>query len=193
MQPVNFLSKLNSSLSKQQQRDRKIFKLALIFFSISLFSFVVTLGCTFYLQFKLKSIKTQIPQATKQINTEKQVESNYIFFVNKLIIIKELFDKRADKQIAMGYFADLFGPDIRISGLNYNMEEGILSLTVTSPTVFSLENAFAALDNPEVTKNFSSLLKTNLNRNLQGEYRFDLIISFSEDSALVTVDKEYEE
>jgi hypothetical protein len=191
MQSVNFLSKLNLSLSKQQEKDRKIFRYVIIVFGVTAFFFLAALGSNIYLQFRLKQIQAQIKQAQNEVDSERQLEADYLFFVNKLIIIRELFDQRTDKQIAMGYFADLFGPNIRISGLRYNMEEGILSLKVTSPHVFYLEEAFGKIDDPLVREHFATLNKSNLIRSGFGEYSFDLTVSFSDDSELVTIEREY--
>lgn len=191
MQGVNFLSKLNLSLSKQQEKDRKIFRYVIVVFGITAFFFLVAFGSNVYLQFRLNQIQAQIKQAQNEVDSERQLEADYLFFVNKLVIIRELFDQRTDKQIAMGYFADLFGPNIRISGLRYNMEEGILSLKVTSPHVFYLEEAFTKIDDPLVREHFATLEKSNLIRSGFGEYSFDLTVSFSDDSELVTIEREY--
>jgi hypothetical protein len=114
-----------------------------------------------------------------------------LFFVDKLKIIRQLFDNRSDKQIAMGFFQDLFGPNINISGLTYDMETGILSLTVSSPHVFYLEEALDVLDDPAVKKHFATMTKTALTRNLDASYNFRLNVSFSEDSELVEKEQEY--
>lgn len=190
---VNFLSQINKKLSRQQKKDKKIFKIILIFFSVIFTAFFLVFASSLYLQYRLKSVKAQIEQVKKQINAEQQLEADYLFFVNKLIIIRELFDQRADKQIAIGYFSDLLGPNIEISGLNYDMETGILSLTITSPHVFYLEEVFTILDQPEVRENFASFEKNTLNRQMNGEYSFILTIGFHEESELIDMGKEYEQ
>ncbi|KUK79025.1 MAG: hypothetical protein XD95_0653 [Microgenomates bacterium 39_7] len=188
---INFLSKQNKKLSKQQEKDKLIFKYALIAFIICSVAFLGVFSINLYLQYKINQVQAQTTTARKQIDSERTLEANYLFFVNKLAIIRELFDQRANKQIAMGFFSELFGPNIAISGLTYNMEDGILSLQVTSPHVFYLEEALEVLEDPEVTKYFSSLTKSNLNRQAMGQYTFSLTVSFSEDSELVIVETEY--
>ncbi len=190
---VNFLSKINQKLSRQQEKDNKIFKVLLVVFGVVFAIFLVVFASSFYLRYRLKSVKAQIEQAKKQINAEQQLEANYLFFVNKLVIIRELFDQRADKQIATGYFSNLLGPNIEISGLNYDMETSILSLTITSPHIFYLEDVFQALDDQEVKKNFATFEKSNLSRQMTGEYSFVLTVGFTDESELMTVETEYEE
>ncbi len=188
---INFLSKQNVKLSKQQEKDRLIFKYALIVFIVCSVAFLGIFSINLYLQYRINQVQAQVMTAKKQIDSERTLEANYLFFVNKLTIIRELFDQRANKQIAMGFFSELFGPNITISGLNYNMEEGILSLQVVSPHVFYLEEALEVLEDPDVTKYFTSLTKSNLNRQPMGQYAFSLTVSFSDDSELVTIESEY--
>ncbi len=185
MQNINFLAQENLRLSDQQKKDLRIFKYAAIVFGTVAIIFTILLGLRFYFQYKTKRVKAQISQATKQINNSQQLEADYLFFVNKLKVIRELFEQRSSKQIAMGYFNNLFGPNITISGITYNMEEGILSLRVSSPHVFYLEEALEVLEDPAVGKNFSSMSKTDLSRSITAQYTFNLTVSFKEDSDLI--------
>jgi cell division protein FtsL len=191
MQNINFLEQQSRKLTAQQEKDQALFKKALIFFAAVTVIFFVSFGLKFYLQLRVNKIKEQITTAQQQINSSQELEADYLFFVDKLKIIRQLFDNRSDKQIAMGFFQDLFGPNINISGLTYDMETGILSLTVSSPHVFYLEEALDVLDDPAVKKHFASMTKTALMRNLDASYNFRLNVSFSEDSELVEKEQEY--
>ena len=191
MKDINFLSQQNRELSGQQKKDAQILKYATIGFVAVAVVFIILFGTRFYFQYKLKNLQTQISTVSQQIDSSQELEANYLFFIDKLKIIKQLFDQRSDKQIALSYFSSLFGPEITISGLTYSMEEGILSLRVLSPHVFYLEEAFDVLDDSNVTKHFVTLNKTNLNRTGTGEYAFSLTVTFKEDSDLITEEKEY--
>jgi hypothetical protein len=191
MKDINFLSQQNRELSGQQKKDALIFKYATMGFAAVVVVFVILFGTRLYFQYKLKNLQTQVDTVSQQIDSNQELEASYLFFIDKLKIIKQLFDQRSDKQIALSYFSSLFGPEITISGLTYNMEEGILSLRVLSPHVFFLEEAFGVLDDPNVTKHFVTLNKTNLSRTGAGEYAFSLTVTFKEDSDLVTEEKEY--
>ena len=191
MKDINFLSQQNRELSGQQKKDAQILKYATIGFAAVAVVFIILFGTRFYFQYKLKNLQTQISTVSQQIDSSQELEANYLFFIDKLKIIKQLFDQRSNKQIALSYFSSLFGPEITISGLTYNMEEGILSLRVLSPHVFYLEEAFDVLDDSNVTKHFVTLNKTNLSRTETGEYAFSLTVTFKEDSDLITEEKEY--
>lgn len=191
MQNINFLEHQIDKLTAQQAQDKKFFNKAVIFFGAVFVIFSITFAFNLFLNFRINSIKKQISSATEQIESSHKLESDYLFFVDKLKIIKSLFDKRAKKQVAMDYFENLFGPQITISGLSYSMEDGVLSLNVISPHVFLLEGALETLEDPEVEKHFKTIEKTSLTRALNGEYSFTVSITFAEDSELVIEGKEY--
>ncbi len=188
---INFLSKRNQTLSVQQQKDKRLSRWSLIAFVIVMVCFTFVFAINLYLGYRVKKVEAQTDAAKKQINSERELEASYLFFVNKLIIIRELFDQRADKQVAMNYFSELFGPEVTISGLNFNMEKGILSLQLTSPHVFVLENALVTLDRPDVREQFVSLSKSNLTRRDDGRYNFTLTLSLNDESQAISVEEEY--
>ncbi len=190
---INFLSQQNKKITSQQKSDRVYFLYAFVACAICTTILVLTLAVSLYLNFRLKRVQAQVVSAKQQIDSERSLEANYLFFINKLTIIRELFDQRAEKQIAITFFTDLFGPDVKISGINYNMETGILSLLVTSPHIFITEHAFEVLEKPEVKEQFTSLTKTNLIRNGEGEYSFTLTITFGEEfeSEALIIEEEY--
>ncbi len=191
MQNINFLEHQIDKLGAQQAQDKEFFKKAVLFFGAVFVIFSLTFAFNLYLNIRLNGLKKQIKSATQQIESSQKLEADYLFFVDKLKIIKELFDKRLKKQVAMDYFENLFPPEITITGLNYSMEDGVLSLNVISPHVFFLEQALEILEDPEVEKHFETLEKTKLNRTLNGEYSFTVTVTFTEDSELVIEEKEY--
>lgn len=188
---INFLSRLNQTLSVQQQKDKRLSRWAFGAFMVVMVCFVFVFAINLYLGYRVKRVEAQTEAAKKQIDSERELEASYLFFVNKLVIIRELFDQRADKQVAMNYFSELFGPEVTISGLNFNMEKGILALQLASPHVFVLENAFNTLDQSDVREQFVSLTKSNLTRQDNGQYNFTLTLSLNDDSQAISVEEEY--
>lgn len=191
MKDINFLGQRIDKLSTQQKLDQKLFRSTVLFFAVVFIAFVVTLGVNIYFNSKLSNLKGQVEEVTRQITSSERLEADYLFFVDKLKIIKELFDKRASKQVVLEFFENLFGPGTTISGLTYNMEDGILSLEVSSYHVFFLEEAIETLEDPEIKDLFAALSKTDLNRRLDGEYSFNLTITFDPESELIIDEREY--
>ncbi len=181
MKDINFLQKRNVTLNKQEVQDKKILRYALLAFSLAMISLVMGLGLNLYLSHKLKKINLNRKKLETQIASDEPIEVEYLFFVNKLKVIRELFDLRSDKQEAISFFTDLFGPGVSISGLNYEMEERILSLTITSQNIFILEQVFSKLNDPSIKKNFASVNHSDLRRSDKAEYSFKLTVTFKKD------------
>ncbi len=193
MKEINFLSRQNLLLGEQTQKDQQIFKYCLAGFIVSLIIFSGLFATRWWLNRTLSELSRQTNQLTSQVTNQQPLEINYLFFVNKLKIIKELFEMRNEKQIAVSYFTNLFDPAITITGLNYKMEEGILSLTVTSPTIFYLDKVIDTLDDASVREKFAALNKSSLKRAEDASYSLDLTISFRENSDLLKNSVELEE
>ncbi|MBD3250112.1 MAG: hypothetical protein GF381_00890, partial [Candidatus Pacebacteria bacterium] len=117
MKDINFLKKQNTSLSQVSKKDQLLFRRVLIGFTGLVVLFTLAVAANFYLELRLKSLNKQIEAVKSTIQSQEPIEAKYLFFVNKLKIIRELFDLRSDKQAAINYFTNLFGPEIIISGI----------------------------------------------------------------------------
>lgn len=193
MKEINFLSRQNLLLGEQAKKDQLIFKFCLIGFVISLVIFGSLFATRWWLNRTFTELNTQTKQLTSQVTNQQPLEVNYLFFVNKLKIIKELFDMRNEKQVAVSYFTNLFDPAITITGLTYKMEEGILSLTVTSPSIFYLDKVINTLDDVTVREKFAALNKSSLKRASDASYSLDLTVAFRENSDLLKNSEEIED
>lgn len=185
MYNINFVKTTTVRLTEQTQKDKKVFNYVLIATVGSLLIAAVVLGFNLILSNRAANLEKEIKQTSVEVTKQEPLEAEYLFFVNKLNIIKQLFEIRTEKQVAISYFTDLFGPEIEISGINYETEEGILSLNIASPHVFLLEEVFVTLDDPTVKNKFKTMNKHNLKRSLDGSYEFKLVVTFKEDSDLI--------
>jgi hypothetical protein len=185
MQDINFLRQQNQFLTKQTKRDKTIFTYVALATVLVILASGSVFGINFLYQRKVQAVSQKLDSTEKKIRQKKPLETDYIFFINKLKIIRELFEVRSDKQVAISFFTELFGPGVQISGINYQLEEGILSLTVTSDHVFALESAFETLADSNVTSKFKSVSKSSLTRSEDGKYNFKLTVSFAQDSDLI--------
>lgn len=182
---VNFLRTEQLRLTEQAQQDKKLFKYAALGTGALCFVFALIFGINQFLAFRINRVEANIDRMSNQISGQKQLEAEYLFFVDKLKIIRELFELRQNKQLAIEYFSELFPEDVEISGIKYDVESGILSLRITSPHVFRLEDCLEILEKPEVLAEFKGLNKTALQRKEDATYSFNLIISLTSDSELL--------
>ncbi len=65
---INFLSKQNFKLSQQQERDNKIFKYSLSFFSVAAVVFIIVFLANLYLGHRLRQVEAQVTTAKRQID-----------------------------------------------------------------------------------------------------------------------------
>ena len=181
MKDINFLKKQTIGFSKQLEQDKKIFKFALAGFSAVILVLLMFVGANFYFNHQIGKVAKQVSAVEQKIRGQEDIEVQVLFFVDKLKIIRKLFDLRSNKQAAIDFFINPFGDDVVISGIDYNVEERILSLTVTAPHIFRLEDVFKRLEDPAVKTNFESMNKSTLTRDQLGQYSFKITITFAED------------
>ncbi len=191
MKNINFLGQQNKRLTEQAKKDKRVFKYTAAVSAVIIFLTLISVGISFYLKFRLDEVKEDIRTTSNEVSEKKPLEAQYLFFINKLKVIRELFEMRSDKQVAINFFNNLFGPNIKISGINYQMEEGLLSLTVTCPHLFELEEALNTLDDPDIVNRFESFSKNRLLRDEDGSYSFDLTIGLDEESDLIETSNPY--
>lgn len=181
MKDINFLKKQNIGFGKQLEQDKKIFKFALVGFSAVVLLLLMLVGTNFYFNYQIGKVVKEVSAVEKEIKGQEDVEVKTLFFVDKLEIIRKLFDLRSDKQAAIDFFINPFGDDVVISGIDYNVEERILSLTVTAPHIFRLEDVFKRLEDPAIKTNFKNMNKSTLKRDQLGQYSFKITVTFAED------------
>lgn len=186
---INFVQSRRKQLTKNQENDLKIFKIAGGVFAGLVVVFLVALSINFYLQFRIKSIKDQEKRMETQILSNGLIEQSILVTTEKLKILSELFDQRYDKQAAIEYFSSIFGPEVLIKDINYAADEKILSLRVQATSIFILEQVFAQLANPEVEQKFGIINKSELIRNDRGRYSMAITLSLDEEAAKAAVKK----
>lgn len=179
---INFLSQRRVTLTKIEQGDKKVLKFGIIFFSISLLIFMVVFGTSLFFQNSLKRSTQEQTALQQTILDEEPTEVAFLIFSNKLKTIQGLFENRSDKQEAIGFFSELFGPSVFIGGMDYNEKNAILTLKSTSNNIFELEKTFELLEDSAVKEKFSSLNKSGLNRKDDGSYSFQLLVGLKKQS-----------
>lgn len=180
MEEINFVEHRRKKLNKQQKNDLKIFRIALGIFGVGVAIFLVLLGTNFYLQFRLRGIQDNQDILTQRVQSQIEVEESILVTIEKLKVLAELFDQRHDKQSAIEYFSGLFGSDVLIQDINYEADDRILSLRLQSDSVFSLENVFERLAQPEVSETFGQVNKSALSRNDQAMYSVVITLNLND-------------
>lgn len=178
---INFLSQRRVTLTKVEKKDKQVYFYALGAFSVSLLVFIAIFGVGVFYNLQLKKASQQQQALRQTILSDESTEVAFLIFANKLKSIKDIFENRSNKQQAIGFFSDLFGPKVFIGGMSYDSDGGLLSLQSTSNNVFTLEETFSLLDSENVKSQFNTLAKSNLTRNEDGSYGFQLTVGLKKE------------
>ncbi|NCN51126.1 MAG: hypothetical protein GW762_03115 [Candidatus Pacebacteria bacterium] len=174
---INFVANRRKRLTAQQVQDEKWFQYAIIGVIVVFVVFLITIGLRFFFLYRINALKDNQANARKAIEAQEQVEKDYNVFAHKLRALSDLFGKRQDKQEAMVYFSQVFGPQVIISGIDYSEDDNsIVSFTLTAPSVFDLENVFTVLESDEVLSKYAKVQKSDLGRGESGAYSIKLTI-----------------
>lgn len=173
---INFLSTKTRHKQKQQEKDKKLFKISSIVLGVVLVALILFMGLKLVINLQIKNKAETIVKLKKTILEKEQVELSYLIFVNKLKVVEEIYAARSDKQTAMNYFADLMDGVATITGMTYDEESGGLNLQLDHQNVFFLEKSMTLIDSPLVKDVYKNVEKSSLSREDQGNYQLRLSI-----------------
>lgn len=185
---INFVANRRKRLTAQQKQDEKWFQYAIIGVVSIFIVFLIVIGIRFFMVYRLDQLENEQENTRMAITSQEQVEKDYNIFAHKLRALSDLFGKRQDKQEAMVYFSQVFGPQVIISGIDYSEDDdSIVSFTLTAPSVFDLENVFTVLESEEVRSTYSKVEKSSLGRGESGAYSIKLTIVLGDSTYLEDV------
>lgn len=174
---INFVGDLRKKLTKVQVQDQKILRWTLVGLATVFALFLATVGVRFLFIYQLNNLQSQQTAAQAAILEQESVEREYNIFAHKLRHLSMLFGQRQDKQEALMFFSQVFGPDVIVSGIDYAAGAGdLLSFTILVPDVFELERVFAILEGDEVRSEYPTVQKQGLRRGDDARYRMSLQI-----------------
>lgn len=181
MADINFVRQRLKKLTKLEKKDKETFKLAAIITSILLLVLAGILGYKLYLTSQLTAIENSQKDFLNRIEQQEEREKSFVLFVNKLRVLSGVFQKRKDKQEAIGYFSQIFGSDVTIEKIAYDADSQLLTFRLLSADIFTLEKVFELLSTEQSTQKFSSLTKSNLKRTNNGIYQMQITVVISEE------------
>ena len=181
MADINFVRQRLKKLTKLEKKDKETFKLIAISTSVLLLILAVILGYKLYLTSQLKEVESSRENFLSRIKKQEEREKSFVLFVNKLRVLSGVFQKRKDKQEAISYFSQIFGPDVIIEKIAYDAESQLLSFRLMAADIFTLEKVFELLSTQQSTQKFSSLTKSSLKRTNSGIYQMQITVVIGEE------------
>ena len=175
---INFVSERRKVLTTLEEQDRNWFQIALKVVIACFVLFLVGLGFRLYFMYQVKGVVDQQQLTRQAILSQEALEKEYTVFAHKLEELTLLYGRRADKQEALQFFNQLFGPDVKVSEIDYSSDgkEDILSFTLRARSVFVLDEVFDKLGSAEVRDKFNGIQKDTLRRSNDGSYGMQITL-----------------
>lgn len=181
MADINFVRQRLKKLTKLEKKDKEYFKIAAIITSVLLLILAGISSYKIYLTSQLKGIENEQKGFLSRIEQQEEKEKSFVLFVNKLRVLSDVFQKRKDKQDAIGYFSQIFGSDVTIEKIAYDADSELLTFRLMSADIFTLEKVFELLSTEQSTQKFASLTKSNLKRTSNGIYQMQITVVIGEE------------
>lgn len=182
MKEINFVRQRIKNLTKLEQNDKKIFKISAIVTSVLLLILAGTFGLKLFFVSQLSEIESSKKSILGRIKSQESTERSFVLFISKLRVLSGIFTQRKDKQDAIAYFSQVFGSDVVIDKMAYDADSQLLAFGVLAEDVFSLESVFNTLSSEQSSQRFSSLTKSNLQRNNKGIYQMQITVVLDEEA-----------
>ncbi|HEX7017368.1 MAG TPA: hypothetical protein VF209_00465 [Patescibacteria group bacterium] len=171
---INFVQERQKKLTTQEIKDRQLFKIGAIVFGVVLVGYVAAFGAYLFLQYQMKNVQDQQLSLERSILAQGEVEKSAAILLEKISVISELMAQRADKQTAIAYFSDLFGPTVLIKEMNFNPDSSSLELNVETTSLFTLRELFSILDSDNVSEQYADVTREELRRQSDATYQLKL-------------------
>lgn len=179
---INFVRQRLRKLTKTEKKDKATFRIVATIMAILLAILIATLSYKLYLVSRLREIDSSQRNYLARIKKQEDREKSFVLFVNKLRVLSNIFQKRKDKQEAINYFSQVFGPDVTIEQIVYDSDTQLLTFRLIAADIFTLEKVFTLLSTQQAITKFSSLAKSNLQRTDSGVYQMQVTVTVGEEN-----------
>lgn len=133
---------------------------------------------TFYLKSSLQESSDRLAKVTQVIQDQKDKEGLAVILKSRLDIITKLTQKESSQTESFNLITSLLPSDIKM--LTFTVDKaGVIRLTAFTTSLPSMQTFFNNLTDPK--KNEGKIISTrveSLNKNLDGNYNFELSISY---------------
>lgn len=184
MSQINFVRHRLKKLGRVAEQDFRVFKLSMIGAGVVFVVFLVILGLRIYQVSRLKKIEDTQANHVRQIKSLEEEERAYVFLINKLKALSQIFEERQNKQEAIAYFSQVFGPEVIIDQIVYEARASLLAFGVRTTNIFTLEQVFSTLESNQTEEKFAELHKSELRRNANGTYQMKVTVVMDENATI---------
>ncbi len=183
MDSINFVRERRRKLSKVEVQDRVWLRWSMIATGVVAVVVLVIVGVGFFFRWQVSQVQAQQASLKKEVASQVEVERSYVIFANKLRMIKDIVEDRADKQAAIAYFTQAFGSDGLLREINFAADKRIVDFRVQAPDVFAFQRVLQLLDSPAVRERYPKIKREELRRTGLGTYEIGVSIDLGPDKS----------
>lgn len=167
---INFVREIRKKREYAAKKDQRLLRNVAIVAGLLILVSINLLGINWWLGRQVDDVVAQQNATKEAIQDKQQEELAYNYFVQKLKALSALFQDRQGKKEAVSFFRGLFPTEIKIAGLEYSMDEQLLTFAIRSPSVFSLDKVVDQLESESIKQKFPSIEKQGIRRDQDGSY-----------------------
>lgn len=176
---INFVQDRTKKVQIQDQQDRKVFLKVVVGLVITLAIMVLVGGVRLGFNWQLEQATKTYASTQKNLELSEQEQTQYQSFIQKVMVLSEIYAERRDKQEALAFFRTLFDQGVSISGLSYDDKNKELTFSLTANSVFVLEMVLNRIDSPETREKYPDISPDSIRRGADGKYTAKITVSLS--------------
>lgn len=180
---INFVRERRRKLSKVEVQDRVWLRWSMIATGVVSGLVLVIVGVGLFFRWQVSQVQAQQESLKKEVASQVEVERSYVIFANKLRMIKDIVENRADKQAAIAYFTQAFGSDGLLREITFAADKRIVDFRVQAPDVFAFQRVLQLLDSPAVRERYPKIKREELRRTGLGTYEIGVTIDLGPDKS----------
>jgi hypothetical protein len=174
---INFVKDRRRQHSKREVQERLWFRWSVIVTVGMVVVSLLMVGGRLLVDSQLKGLQTQQATLKKEIVGQESVERALRIYNQKLAVLKSIFEKRSNKQAAISYFSEVFGPTVLIKEIAYEAGDDVISFNVEAADIFELQRIFGILDNQKTRDQFAQISRSDLKRSSDGSYEVNVVVT----------------
>ncbi len=173
---INFLLHYKKKIEKIKTGDRKPFQTTIVFLLVCVSVLAAMFFVKDYFQKRLNEVMIAQENYKAKIEKKQKEEEEYLIFFAKISMIADILIKRYDGMEKVVFVNDIKSETLKIRNIDYDFYDRLISITVETENIFTLEDLFNRFDEEKVKMNFAKIKKESLVRMSDGKY--SLIMKF---------------
>lgn len=177
MKEINFLESQRRRLQQQATKDKKLSIVSFGVLGLVLLGFAGFFVYNYYLQTQIKNVTSQKEELEITLTAVLNKQKDVMLFTKKLEQIGDVIAERKQGLKKLGFLDKNLSDQetVKVRTFRYDIKEGTIKTNIEAKNVFSADDIFIELSNPEFNETFASIDYGGLNRSRSAVYTFSTV------------------